>query len=85
MNMDLAPLYVIRGRMMFLEWESFIKLFNRRLIHNLLLKPCCRSCLHVTHSLLICDPCLRRKCYTTKCETVEDGLTGRSSEGNPDG
>jgi hypothetical protein len=24
-------------------------------------------------------------CYTTKCDTVEDGLTGHASEGNPDG
>jgi hypothetical protein len=24
-------------------------------------------------------------CYSTKCDTVEDGLTGHASEGNPDG
>jgi hypothetical protein len=24
-------------------------------------------------------------CYTTKCDTVEDGLTGRALEGNSDG
>jgi hypothetical protein len=24
-------------------------------------------------------------CYTTKCDTVEDGLTERVSEGNPNG
>jgi hypothetical protein len=24
-------------------------------------------------------------CYTTKCDTVEDGLIGRASEGNLDG
>jgi hypothetical protein len=24
-------------------------------------------------------------CYSTKCGTVEDGLTGHASEGNPDG
>jgi hypothetical protein len=24
-------------------------------------------------------------CYTTKCDVVEDGLTGRASEGNPRG
>jgi hypothetical protein len=45
---------------------SFIKLVNRRVVHNLVLNPCmfiscCRSCLLVTLLLLICDPCLRRK------------------------
>jgi hypothetical protein len=24
-------------------------------------------------------------CYTSKCDTVKDNLTGRASEGNPDG
>jgi hypothetical protein len=32
---------------------------------------------------------LRKKqggmCYTTKCDTMEDGLTERASEGNPGG
>jgi hypothetical protein len=40
MNMDLAPLYVVRGRTMLIQWGmTFIKLVNRRLAYNLVLKP----------------------------------------------
>jgi hypothetical protein len=41
MNMDPAPLYVVRGRTLPIEWEmSFIKWVNRKLVHKLVLKPC---------------------------------------------
>jgi hypothetical protein len=67
MNMDLVPLYVVEGgRCQYSEEVPFIKLVNRRLVHNIVLKPClliscCRSCLLVTLSLSICDPLLSRK------------------------
>jgi hypothetical protein len=39
MKIDLSPLYVVKGRTMLIYWRmSFIKLVNRRLVDNLVLK-----------------------------------------------
>jgi hypothetical protein len=58
--MDLGPLYIVRGKVM-LVGVSFINLVNKRLIHKLVLKFCCRSCLLVTILVWICDMCLRKR------------------------
>jgi hypothetical protein len=35
------------------------------------------------HSTRTCQPDGGRQCYTTQCDTVEDGLMECASEGNP--